>query len=364
MVTATVGSTEETYTYDALGRRVQTITTDGASESAQAAFYDAEDQVIQTSTTVSGSATVTLDQYVWGLSYVNDLVARDDSSTSGNLGITSSGLGERLYGITDANFDVTGVSANASGGAVEERFGFTPYGTRTVYTVSYSVTSDTFGWYIGFQGGIMDAITGLYHYQVRDYDPVTGRWEEKDPTGYAGSGPNLYQGFGSNPVGNVDPSGDTTFELNREIGAGPNESGVVRSNYNPISHTFVYTAHKDCNGNWVLDHTYSWGNTAGSTTWHKDQPEDINAANQAIAQNYMGWEEDADDGSDLDSYIERIFQQFLKDPTHEHWNLGLTNNCKDEASDLEFYAQDLWRVDHGKRSRAWNHAVLTAGLGG
>ena len=46
-----------------------------------------------------------------------------------------SGGAVRTYAITDANFDMTGIT-NTSGGVLE-RFGYTPFGTRTVMNNSY-----------------------------------------------------------------------------------------------------------------------------------------------------------------------------------------------------------------------------------
>jgi hypothetical protein len=45
-----------------------------------------------------------INQYVWSLAYVNALVLRDDNSSTGSYGKTSSGLGRRIYVQQDANF--------------------------------------------------------------------------------------------------------------------------------------------------------------------------------------------------------------------------------------------------------------------
>jgi RHS repeat-associated protein len=39
------------------------------------------------------------------------------------------------------------------------------------------------------------------------YDPTIARWTTEDPDGYAGSGANLYEFVGSNPMSLRDPSG-------------------------------------------------------------------------------------------------------------------------------------------------------------
>jgi len=47
---------------------------------------------------------------------------------------------------------------------------------------------------------------GLYLYQYRVYDPVAGRWTQRDPIDYQDS-VNLYQFCGNNPITAVDPDG-------------------------------------------------------------------------------------------------------------------------------------------------------------
>jgi RHS repeat-associated protein len=51
-----------------------------------------------------------------------------------------------------------------------------------------------------------DARLGLYHVRHRVYDPVAGRWLQRDPIGYAG-GNNLYGYVGNGPFTHYDPFG-------------------------------------------------------------------------------------------------------------------------------------------------------------
>ena len=62
----------------------------------------------------SARARTVTSQNVFNIDYVNDLLLRDDNSTSGSLGITGSGLGQRLFVQHDANFNDTALT-NASG---------------------------------------------------------------------------------------------------------------------------------------------------------------------------------------------------------------------------------------------------------
>jgi len=58
----------------------------------------------------------------------------------------------------------------------------------------------------GFAGYMWDPFLKLYHVRHRVYDPMSGRWLQRDPIGMAG-GWNLYQYCGGEPWGFVDPLG-------------------------------------------------------------------------------------------------------------------------------------------------------------
>ena len=58
-----------------------------------------------------------------------------------------------------------------------------------------------------------DALTGLYHYGYRSYDPVAGRWLSRDPIAEDG-GLNLYGFVGNGPIGSVDVLGNRPVIVN------------------------------------------------------------------------------------------------------------------------------------------------------
>jgi RHS repeat-associated protein len=151
---------------------------------------------------------IVTDQYVWGEAYANELVLRDsnaDGNTStGNLGISSSGLEQRIYAEHDANWNVTALTDTS--GNVLEQFTYDPYGNVTVLSPSSGVAADLYSWVYLFQSGRRDATTGLYKFEQRDYNPALGTWMEQDPAGYI-NGLNRYQAFGDRPLSMVDPSG-------------------------------------------------------------------------------------------------------------------------------------------------------------
>ncbi len=69
-------------------------------------------------------------------------------------------------------------------------------------------TSDTRQYRFGYQGQFAeyDTLTGWNHFDLREYDPVIGRFTQTDPMGQYWS---PYVGMGNSPVMGVDPTGGT-----------------------------------------------------------------------------------------------------------------------------------------------------------
>jgi RHS repeat-associated protein len=211
---AFLGDYGTTLTYTPTGAPFLTVPAAGSSalgditpwaNVTNALYYSTQDQVLET----RANGTVT-SQSVWGLDYVNDLVAYDTNAASGSLGISGSGLGQRLYAQHDANYDMTSLTDTT--GTVVERYMYDPYGNVTVLNPDGTVRGDGtlasshFGVPNLFQGMRYDSVTGLYNTPNRDLNPVTGTWMEQDPAGYV-DGANVYQGFDGKPTSGVDPRG-------------------------------------------------------------------------------------------------------------------------------------------------------------
>jgi RHS repeat-associated protein len=98
-----------TYAYDAMGRRTQ----ETHGQTTRDLYYSAAWQVIEDREGGDVKA-----QQVWSAVYVDAMVLRDvdadGSSGTGDLGRPGSGLEQRLYAQTDANFNVTSVVAAQS----------------------------------------------------------------------------------------------------------------------------------------------------------------------------------------------------------------------------------------------------------
>jgi RHS repeat-associated protein len=203
----------EVFTYDADNRRPGLSICGGAVTNS---YYSTDWQVLEDDI-VNGSTT-TKDTYVWSQSYIDDMVARDQS--------VNGGAATRIYAQQDANHDVTSIT-DASGNVLE-RFVYDPYGTATVLNATtWASRADGYSWIYRFQGGRYDPASGKINFRNRDLDTVTGTWMEQDPAGYV-DGASLYQAFTSDPISGVDPSGTDFIALNSH--------GVSGMNSFPLAH--------------------------------------------------------------------------------------------------------------------------------
>jgi len=96
-----------------------------------------------------------------------------------------------------------------SSGAVVESYRYSPYGkVLEIFDKNgNNISTSAIGNRILFQGREYDWDTGFYYFRARWYDPDTGRWFSKDPTGINGGFNQYYVFCGNNPVMLRDPLG-------------------------------------------------------------------------------------------------------------------------------------------------------------
>jgi RHS repeat-associated protein len=186
------GATVATFAYDADGQRVLDVIGGTTTD----LYYSADYQVIEER--VGGAARAS---YVWSAVYVDALVARDrDADANGSLE-------ERIYAVTDANFNVTALVDTA--GVVLERFTYDPFGRFDVWTPAWVAKpggSDV-GWAYLHQGLRYVGVVGQYDNRARWYSPTLMRFTTADSWGYAAGDVNLYRYVGNGPSNATDPSG-------------------------------------------------------------------------------------------------------------------------------------------------------------
>jgi RHS repeat-associated protein len=205
------------YANDPTGRRV----TETSGNTTTAIYFSNQWQPIE----LRQGGNVT-SQNVFGLGYVNQLVERDDNTSSGNLGKSGSGLGVRLYAQQDLNWSTTTLVDNS--GNVVQRMVYLPDGGVRFYTASWAAGTNTAALRSLYQGGWLETANGDFAFDYRDYDPATGTWKEPDPAGYA-NGADREQMELSSPTNRVDPAGLFTGALAGAAPAAAPESlgGVV-----------------------------------------------------------------------------------------------------------------------------------------
>ena len=204
------------FSYDGTGRRVEQLTgfTPGdlkatGSATSVTRYYYSGQQLVESDTAVNG-VTTTRYQYLWSPRYIDAPILRDTLNTDGSVN-----TGDRIFYLTDANYNVTAV-VGMSGGSwqVVERYRYDAYGKVTVCSPNGNPiggNASQVGNTILYAGETFDSSTGLYYDRARYYDPQLGRFISQDPMGAAGSGSNLYAYCGDNPTDGVDPTGINWF---------------------------------------------------------------------------------------------------------------------------------------------------------
>jgi RHS repeat-associated protein len=174
-----------TYSYDGRNRRITQVTYADGGETREFYFTTSWQNVEER---VDGAM---VDQYVWGLRYIDELVCRDDASDT------------RYYVMQDANFNVTSI---CTAGSVVERYLYEPYGTQTVMNASWTVLSGSaYDWAVGFQGLMLDVATGSITAKGRLFHPGLGAFLERNPWGYIQGRMSLYDFCAANPITYVEP---------------------------------------------------------------------------------------------------------------------------------------------------------------
>jgi RHS repeat-associated protein len=180
------------YQYDALNRRVGKLANPAGVPATTLYFYDAARIVEE-----QNAAAVTQATYVYG-NYVDEVLTMD--------------RGAPFYYHQNALWSVAAVT-NAAGSPVE-RYAYDAYGLAAVTDGafvpiprnSWGTPHSAIGNPYFFTGRQLDEESGPYYYRARHYDPVKGRFLQRDPVGYL-DGVNLYEYVHDNPVNSADPAG-------------------------------------------------------------------------------------------------------------------------------------------------------------
>lgn len=296
-----------TFKYDALGNRI--------------------------SKTTNGTETRYVNDISGDLPYV--LTELNSSNQPQSLylyagGLTSfggTGSTQRVYPLTDPLGNVRLLTDST--GKLVARYTYDPYGNvrKKEGTINSAFT---------FATEQSDSETSLTFLRARYYDPSTGTFLARDPVLGPLNTPiehGEYLYARNNPVNLSDPSGEATYRQNRRLW-----KDELRSNYNPITHTFIFTTKADG----TLEHTYSWTNPTWIGMWEMDLTNDKTAANAALKKK-TGLKQVGPD--ELDPYVYNTYQDWKDHWLHVHGHGGPVFNCKQEADLLLIEAKRRMRED-------------------
>jgi RHS repeat-associated protein len=183
----TVGGTQVKYTVDGLARRIARA--ENGTTTAQWLYRDA----LRIAAELDGQGALR-----WRFVYASGRHVPDAAIDAGGV----------MYRIVTDQVGSLRLVVRASDGAVMQRMRRDAWGNVEEDFVEAGFARVPFG----FAGGLVEQVTGLVlsvhtNSGAREYDPVVGRWVEKDPIGFEGGTTGLYEYVGNGPVGRVDPSG-------------------------------------------------------------------------------------------------------------------------------------------------------------
>ncbi|OAM91713.1 hypothetical protein AW736_01935 [Termitidicoccus mucosus] len=204
LVSVETETTRVAYAYDGLSRRVRRTEFTRANPLAtwtQTAdrhyLYDGWNVIAEYegSGGAGDSPVILARTHIWGIDLSN---TEQGAGGVGGLLATRENSQMRYY-TYDGNGNVSEVlDAN---GTAQAHYEYDPFGNTTVSTGTWASSNV---W--RFSTKPFDAASGLYYYGYRFYDPVLGRWINRDPIEEEG-GENLYASVANNTINAVDAIG-------------------------------------------------------------------------------------------------------------------------------------------------------------
>jgi RHS repeat-associated protein len=213
-----------TFTWDYRNRMTQAVekTSAGVTVTADVFTYDVEDRRIGKST--NGA------QVWYGYSDVVAPTGSGEAQSNSYIDFNGSGSVTMRYlqrlGLDSmlGRFDGTNVGWYLTDNIGSIRLIVNPSGTILDQIAYYAYggiqneTNSGNGDRFKFSGAELDAEIGLQHQGARYYNPLTGRWDSRDPIGFKGGDFDLYRYVYNTPVSGADPTGlDSKLPISNQL---------------------------------------------------------------------------------------------------------------------------------------------------
>lgn len=210
---------QETYVYDGLGRRTQTVTSTDTFERATTSIWDGFAPVGQSIATGTGSGE-SADTSV----FVRDIFGRSLLENATALEATASG--EARWALLDG---LGSSVATASGAVITDLASYSDFGVQGFATTGWASTG-------GFTGQVSDPVMGTVSFYSRTYEPGAGVWTSADSwRGTLGEplSANRYAYTQGNPVTMIDAGGYFSMDPRQWITQGTKALGKIAQAITP-----------------------------------------------------------------------------------------------------------------------------------
>ena len=315
-----------TYAYDALGRRIEIIDLVADPDVTTRCYYDG-DQVIE-DTDVSANVQ---RYYVWG-NTIDELLMMHRGSD-----------GADYFAVRNHLFSPVAL-VKKSDASITERYEYDAYGKVTFMASDYSAlnpqASGIDNRYL-FTGRELDNLDGnalkVYYYRARYYDPLYGRFLQRDPADYV-DGMNLYEYVKSSPVNHSDSSG---------LWSGSEHSKITQEGWDLIPWNLTFT--RGCR-NYMLT-TVKDGNLA------QDTGANFNKMDHHYNRPYKSTGETDTDKQTWDTkyetYLTSALGAFINDVNSKQCTSALTRLGLAMHSIQDFYMHAIRRDGKGGKENSY-----------